>query len=162
MRLEIPSLAVTGALIFAPLQTQAQQICELPVSDIEAVRALVLKLPGATPADSRSPDIDVINVGQGQLWNFTKPNHPAHPLVACPSIVQRGGQFSVETQLECRPTKAQCDQLAADYARLDKQMQDGVKERTEALTRRYTPHTTGTNVDQPKRLDLAMSSPAEQ
>jgi hypothetical protein len=69
----------------------------------------------------------VINVGQGQLWNFTKPNHPAHPSVACRRIVQRGGQFSVETQLECRAAKAQCDQLAADYARLDKQMQDGLK-----------------------------------
>ena len=127
MRLEMPSLAFAGVLIFAPLQAQAQQICEVPVSDIEAVRALVLKLPGAAPADSRSPDFDVINVGRGQLWNFTKPNHPAHPSVACRRLVQKGQQFSVETQLECRAAKAQCDQLAADYASLDKQMQDGLK-----------------------------------
>ena len=127
MHLEIRSLAVAGALILAPLEMHAQEICGLGVSDIETVRALVLKLPGAAPADSRSPDFDVINVGAGQLWNFTKPHHPAHPAVACRRIVQRGEQFSVETQLECRAAKARCDQLAADYARLDKQMQDSLK-----------------------------------
>jgi hypothetical protein len=69
----------------------------------------------------------VINVGQGQLWDFTKPSHPAHPSVACRRLVQKGDQFIVETQLECRAAKAQCDRLAADYARLDKQMQDALK-----------------------------------
>ena len=127
MRLELASLAVTGALIFAPLQAHAQQICDLAVSDIEAARALVLKLPGAAPAVSRSPDFDVIDAGRGQLWNFTKPSHPAHPSVACRRLVQKGDQFIVETQLECRAAKAQCDQLAADYARLDKEMQDALK-----------------------------------
>ncbi len=126
MRSWIFCIVAAWGLILAPVHSQAEQICGLPVGDLEALRAQVAKLPGAALAVSQSPEFDVINVGQGQLWNFTKPQHPAHPAVACRQLVQTGGQFSVQTQLHCRATKAKCDQLNADYGRLDQQMRDAL------------------------------------
>ena len=110
-----------------PALALAQQLCDLPVSDLSELRSQVQKLPGATPADSRNPDFDVINVGRGQLWNFTKLQHPAHPSVACRTLAERDGRFFVETKLHCRAAKYQCEQLSADYARLDRQMMDALR-----------------------------------
>jgi hypothetical protein len=76
----------------------------------------------------------VINVAPGQIWNFTKASHPAHPAVACRRIIQVGDQFHVETQLRCQGSKTQCDRLATDYAALDKRMTDSLKPVKDAAT----------------------------
>jgi hypothetical protein len=91
--------------------------------------ARMSRLPGLTVAPSRNPDFDVIS-GPGQLWNFTKTTHPAYPSVACRRIVRdQDGDLRVETQLSCNAAKPECDQLAAGYAALDKEMMDALKQK---------------------------------
>lgn len=123
--------AAITALLAHPSHPQAPTICDQPLADnLSDMYERIGRLPGATVAPSQNPHFEVINLGsQGQLWNFTKVTHPAHPSVACRRIVKTGDQFRVETQLRCNAAKVHCDRLAADYETLDKQMMDAVKRR---------------------------------
>jgi hypothetical protein len=116
------------ALPAGPAYPQTQTICDQPLdADLAVMRERIKQLPGATQPPSRSQDFDVVSL-QGQLWNFTKPSHPAHPSVACRRIVRDAdGARRVETQLRCKAPKAACDRLAADYAALDKEIMEALK-----------------------------------
>ena len=122
------------ALVFFSLQaspgrTQTQTLCDHTLGpDLAAMLERIKQLPGATMPPSRSPDFDVVSLPD-QLWNFTKASHPAHPSVACRRIVKDAdGALRIETQLRCNASKAACDRLAADYAALDKQIMDALKQ----------------------------------
>lgn len=116
------------ALQATPGRTQAPTICDQPLAgSLQAMYEQIRQLPGATTPPSRSPDFDVVSL-HGQVWNFTKSGHPAHPSAACRRIVQIDGQMRVETQLHCNAAKAACDRLAEDYRALDKQMMDALKQ----------------------------------
>jgi hypothetical protein len=107
---------------------QPPMLCEQPlVGSPAAMYDRIRQLPGAVVAQSRSPHFDVVNL-PGQVWNFTKESHPAHPSVACRRIVQIDGQMRVETRLSCSAAKPQCDRLAEDYRALDKQILDAIKQ----------------------------------
>ena len=127
MRVSLAVLTIACAELIVPDQALGQQLCDLAVGDLGALRSQVQQLPGAAPIDSRSPDFDVISVGRGQIWNFTKAHHPAHPSVACRKLVERDGQFFVETKLHSRASTERCNSLSADYARLDQIMMDSLK-----------------------------------
>jgi hypothetical protein len=122
------------AIVFIALQTspshpQTSTLCDQPlVGTPAAMYERIRQLPGAVVVQSQSPMFDVINL-RDQVWNFTKPSHPAYPAVACRRVVQIGGQVHVETQLRCAAAKAACEQLAQDYRTLDKQMMDAVKQK---------------------------------
>jgi hypothetical protein len=108
--------------------SQTPTLCDQPLdNNLAAMHERIKQLPGATTPLSRSPDFDVVSL-HGQVWNFTKASHPAHPSVACRRIVQIDGQMRVETQLHCNAAKAACDRLAEDYRALDKQMMDAFKQ----------------------------------
>jgi hypothetical protein len=131
-RSSAPTLLLAAAitvLLANPGHAQAPTLCDQSLtSTIAEMYERIKGLPGASVAPSRNPDFDVIDLGsQGELWNFTKASHPAHPSVACRRLVQVEGELRVETQLRCNAAKAQCDRLAADYAALDKQMMDAIK-----------------------------------
>ena len=120
------------AFVFFALQASpgyTQTLCDQPLdADIAAMHERIKQLRGATMPPSRSPDFDVVSL-QGQLWNFTKASHPAYPSVACRRIVKDAdGALRVETQLRCNAAKVACDRLAADYAALDKQMMEAMKQ----------------------------------
>jgi hypothetical protein len=102
-------------------------LCDQPFDgNIPGMLVSIKRLPGASVAQSQSPDFDVINVAPGQLWNFTKASHPAHPSVACRRIIQVDDSFQIETRIECQASKTQCDKLRNDYAALDKRMIDSL------------------------------------
>src|SRR5262245_14893332 len=116
------------ALQANPVHPQPQMLCDQPLdSSPAAMYERIRQLPGAAVAQSRSPNFDVINL-PGQVWNFTKDSHPAHPSVACRRIVKDGDALRVETQLRCNAAKTACDQLAEDYRTLDKQMMEAIKQ----------------------------------
>jgi hypothetical protein len=63
----------------------------------------------------------------GANWSFTPNNHYAHPSVGRRSIEQDSGRFFVRTQILCQASKAACDRLHADYALLDKRMNEAIQ-----------------------------------
>jgi hypothetical protein len=122
-------LAIAATAMLAdPSHPQSETLCDQPLAaDLAAMYDRIKQLPGASTPPSRNLDFDVVSL-QGQVWNFTKASHPAHPSVACRRVVKIGGEFRVQTQLHCNATKEQCDRLAADYVALDKQMMDALKQ----------------------------------
>jgi hypothetical protein len=130
-----PASRIVPALLFAiallnPGHSYAQSrpICDQTFDgDIPAMRERISQLPGATIAEGQNPNFIVIITASGHLWNFTKPNHPAHPAIACRRVVKVGEQFHVETHLRCQAAKNRCDKLAADYATLAQKMTETLK-----------------------------------
>lgn len=113
----------------SPGHPQPPTLCDQPLDGSPAAMyERIRQLPGAVVPQSRSSHFDVVNL-PGQVWNFTKDSHPAHPSVACRRIVKDGDANRIETQLRCNAAKAQCDRLAEDYRTLDKQIMDAIKQK---------------------------------
>jgi hypothetical protein len=116
------------ALQASPSHPQSQTLCDQPlVGSPAAMYEHIRQLPGAVVAQSQNSHFDVVNL-PGQVWNFTKDSHPAHPSVACRRVVKDGDANRIETQLRCNAVKAQCDRLAEDYRILDKQIMDAIRQ----------------------------------
>ena len=63
-------------------------------------------------------------------WTFTQPAHPAHPAVVCRRIVGPEGQLELETNADCRASRAACDAMMADFAKLNAAMIEAMKMET--------------------------------
>ena len=116
------------ALQASPSHPQTEMLCDQPLDGSPAVMyERIRQLPGAVVPPGRNSSFDVVNL-PGQVWNFTKDSHPAHPSVACRRIVKDGDALRIATQLRCSAAKAACDQLAEDYRTLDKKMMEAIKQ----------------------------------
>jgi hypothetical protein len=104
---------------------QPPQICGQPFDgDLAALADRVRRLPKATTSKNRSglEGVWVLPTPRrgGEYWQFTAPDHPAHPAVSCLRTVKTGGpDSSVDTQFHCQAIKERCDQLAAELSELD-------------------------------------------
>jgi hypothetical protein len=59
---------------------------------------------------------------------FTKPAHPAYPAAICRELIHEpDGSWSVKINIRCAADKAICDQLAADYRQLDREMRESLE-----------------------------------
>jgi hypothetical protein len=122
-------VAIAIAALPGPGHSQLAPVCDQPFDgDILGLYARIKGMPGAVVVQSTNPNFEVINVEpHGHIWNFTKATHPAHPSVACRRIVRQGDAWNVQTDIQCRAAKPQCDKLAADYNALDNQMRDSIR-----------------------------------
>ncbi len=69
----------------------------------------------------------IVNDTDGSIWSFTPANHFANPSVGRRTLLQRDGEFFVQTQILCQAQKPQCDRLKADYELLDKRMSEALR-----------------------------------
>ena len=60
------------------------------------------------------------------LWSFTPAGHPAHPSVAKRTLVEKDGGYFIDMKILCQSTKSPCDQLAADFEKLNEQMRASI------------------------------------
>jgi hypothetical protein len=118
-----------AALPVDPGRSQVPTICDQPFDgNMTGLYGRIRGMPGAVAMPSQSPDFEVISIEpHGDLWNFTKATHPAHPSVACRRLVRQGDAWNVRTDIQCRAAKPQCDKLAADYRALDNQMRESIR-----------------------------------
>ena len=57
-----------------------------------------------------------------RVWTFTTPAHPAHPAVACRTVVDADGGARVDLQIDCRSTRENCDALYREFEALNARM----------------------------------------
>ncbi len=69
----------------------------------------------------------IIEDTDGAMWSFTPQSHYANPSVGRRTLLQKQGEFLVETQILCQAQKPQCDRLKADYELLDKRMTEALR-----------------------------------
>jgi hypothetical protein len=60
--------------------------------------------------------------GDGTLWTFTLPAHPAHPSVVCRRIVERRGVLDIPTTIECKASEQACAKLKSDFDMLNERV----------------------------------------
>ena len=57
------------------------------------------------------------------IWSFTPPGHPAHPAAVKRTIYEESGAVMMKTSALCQAEKAACDELMAQFAELQRQIQ---------------------------------------
>lgn len=92
---------------------------------VAAARAALQAKPGVK--QSSNDGWLIIEDTDGSMWSFTPPGHFANPSVGRRTLLQRQGEFLVETQILCQAQKPQCDRLKADYELLDKRMSEALR-----------------------------------
>jgi|SRR5262245_53352439 len=119
-------LLATLVAFAADASAQERMICGQPFDgDIAALAQRIRQLPHASGSPSKNlfglegiivrPHWALQPDGPGgTLWNFTPPDHPAHPSVSCWRLVNTGGRRLSQNQFECEAAKERCDQLAAE------------------------------------------------
>jgi hypothetical protein len=51
----------------------------------------------------------------GTVWNFTPPDHPAHPTVVKRSIIKRPGKDDIDMQGRCEGPRSACERLIRQF-----------------------------------------------
>ena len=92
---------------------------------VAVARTSLLAKPGIK--QSNNDGWLIIEDTDGAIWSFTPSNHFANPAVGRRSLLQRQGEFFVQTQILCQAQKPQCDRLKADYELLDKRMTEAIR-----------------------------------
>jgi hypothetical protein len=92
---------------------------------VAAARAALTAKPGVK--QSSNDGWLIIEDTDGAMWSFTPANHYANPSVGRRTLLQRQGEFFVQTQILCQAQKPQCDRLKADYELLDKRMTEALR-----------------------------------
>jgi hypothetical protein len=106
---------------------QPSTICGQPFDgDFAALAERLRQLPRARASEKNVRGLEGIWVlptpygPGGEYWQFTSPDHLAHPAVFCLRTVRTGGgDSSVDSQFHCQATKERCDPLAAELSELE-------------------------------------------
>jgi hypothetical protein len=122
-------LAATFVAFAADASAQERMICGQPFDgDVTALAERIRQLPHASVSAKRNllglegirvrpPRFLRVDGAIVTVWDFTSPDHPAHPSVFCSRVVNMGGgRLSRDTQFECQAAKEQCDKLAAELS----------------------------------------------
>ncbi|MFP7723830.1 hypothetical protein [Lysobacter sp. A3-1-A15] len=57
------------------------------------------------------------------IWSFTPAGHPAHPAAVKRTIYEESGMVMMKTNALCQAEKAACDDLMAQFADLERELQ---------------------------------------
>jgi hypothetical protein len=137
-------LATTVVALAADVSTQERMMCGQAFDgDVAALAERIRQQPHARVSPQKNllglEGIYVrprrfmqVDGAVGTIWDFTPPDHPAHPSVSCLRIVNKGGRrFDRDSQFHCQAAKEQCDKLAAELREQEQliwQLLDGLQE----------------------------------
>lgn len=120
------SLAAAGLVLMIAAPAFAQPTAGgIDFPSVASARTALLGKPGIK--QSNNDGWLIIEDTDGAIWSFTPSNHFANPAVGRRSLLQRQGEFFVQTQILCQAQKPQCDRLKADYELLDKRMTEAIR-----------------------------------
>ena len=61
------------------------------------------------------------------IWSFSPPSHPAHPAAVKRTVYEKDGAVMMRTNALCQASKAECDKLMAEFADMERQMQERMR-----------------------------------
>jgi hypothetical protein len=117
--------AVAVAAIALSSATSLGQGSAIEFQSVAAARSALQAKPGVK--QSSNDGWLIIEDTDGAIWSFTPAGHYANPSVGRRTLLQRQGEFFVETQILCQAQKPQCDRLKVDYELLDKRMSEALR-----------------------------------
>lgn len=92
-------------------------LCSTTAPDIPALEAaLAARLP---PLPGNERYVAYEDAPNMRIWTFTTAAHPAHPAVACRSVVEENGNVGTRTEIACHSTRANCDALYREFEELN-------------------------------------------
>lgn len=118
-------LWLAAVALAVPIFGISAQTPKIEYQTVAAARTALTAKPGVK--QSSNDGWLVIEDTDGAQWSFTPQSHFANPSVGRRSLLQRDGEFSVQTQILCQAQKPQCDRLKADYETLDKRMTEALR-----------------------------------
>ncbi len=118
-------LWLAAAALLVPILGVSAQTPTIEFKTVAAARTALLAKPGVK--QSSNDGWLIIEDTDGALWSFTPQSHYANPSVGRRSLLQKDGEFVVQTQILCQAQKPQCDRLKADYETLDKRMTEALR-----------------------------------
>jgi hypothetical protein len=109
-------LAAASATGVAVAQGPAgRDLCGRPRTAPEALYKELAKEPKVREMARSEAYVALEDGGNGTLWTFTLPAHPAHPAAVCRRIVERRGIIEIPTTIECKGAEAACAKLRSDF-----------------------------------------------
>ncbi|MEA3012688.1 MAG: hypothetical protein QOD42_1233 [Sphingomonadales bacterium] len=96
-------------------------LCGSTARTVAALQAeLAGRLPPLAGSDRYIAFEDAPNL---RIWTFTTAAHPAHPAVACRTLIQRSdGGFEVGTEIYCFSGRENCDGVYREFEELNAQV----------------------------------------
>ncbi len=76
------------------------------------------KLP-TVKSSERNGWKELHNSADHSFWAFTPDDHEAHPSIIKRSVVLKGGEFGIQTQISCAAEKSICDKLLQNFKNLN-------------------------------------------
>ncbi len=135
MRAPCPAIAATTLFLLAvPAAAQHSALPEgTPTASIgyPSVAAALAALQARSDVKVRAQDGWTVIEDGATLWSFTPPGHPAHPSVAKRALMEKDGSFHIDMKIFCQSTQGPCDQLAADFHKLNDQMRASIARQRE-------------------------------
>jgi hypothetical protein len=121
-------LALTLAISLLSVVARAETSSDLGYSTVASALTGLQKKDGVRV--SRQGGWTVIDDRAAlTLWSFTPEGHPAHPAVIQRTIVEDQGNLFVQMHVLCEATKPACDNLVADFGKLNQQMTEDLRRR---------------------------------
>jgi hypothetical protein len=91
---------------------------------VAAALAELQGMPGATVYENEGWTIIGVDTPQERsIWSFTPPTHPAHPAAVKRTVYEESGMVMMKTDALCEAEKVACDALMAQFAELQRQIQ---------------------------------------
>lgn len=123
-RIRTTAWFVSAAALVVPVAQSfaADDLCGRPKAAPEALYEQLSK--DSRLREMRRSDIYVglEDGGDGTLWTFTLPAHPAHPAVVCRRVMVRRGILMIPTKIACNGPEAACAKLRSDFDMLNERV----------------------------------------
>jgi hypothetical protein len=110
-----------GLIVCTGHFASAEALCGHDYTSIANFETTVKTAPNVKVLTSDASVVSYVD-SENVIWNFSTKGSPAFPSVAYRKIVETDGKIKVETLLNCEASTDACNELAADYAKLDKKM----------------------------------------
>jgi hypothetical protein len=126
------SLLVSRTIALASIlssvsSANSQPICGIEFispEQVEKVLTQEMKLPRG---QGNSLYVSYFDKKKLIMWTFATLKNPAHPAVVCRKTTLNKGEWVLTQDVRCGGSKQDCDSLAADFDKLNKQMIETMK-----------------------------------
>jgi hypothetical protein len=117
------ALGIAVAMLLALCaRSSAADICGKPQGTPDEVFERLTKVDKLREARRSELYVALEDAGDGTIWTFTLPPHPAHPAVVCRRIMERRGLLEVPTIIVCKGAQAECAKLKTEFEAVNERM----------------------------------------
>jgi hypothetical protein len=107
-------------------ESSPSSLCGVPATDIPALEAELSRRLTELPGNDLFRRYE--DPPNRRIWTFTTAAHPAHPTVACGTVVTRDGMVGIQMEISCYSTRENCDALHREFEELSAQLRRRLNE----------------------------------